>query len=247
MFNSRGNIFSALPPVTKNLVIINALVWFAAFLFHNVSEFVVRYCALHYIEASDFNAVQLVTYMFLQLNFTHLFFNMFSLFIFGQVLERVWGSKRFLFYYISTGIGAAIVQEVVWAFTITDGLSLIDQVTQQVSLTGAEALQYAQAHGMDLSRFYNSNVTLGASGAVFGVLLAFGMMFPNVPMYIMFIPVPIKAKYMVIGYGVIELFLGVGGLQQGVAHFAHLGGMLFGIIILLVWKKKGILGGGGYY
>ena len=247
MINSRGNIFSSLPPVTKNLVIINVLIWFAAFLFKNVGTFLVKFGALHYWEASDFNAVQFFTYMFLHLDFSHVFFNMFSLFIFGHVLERVWGSKRFLFYYISTGIGAAIVHEIYWIFTINDGLSLVDSVTQQISLTGADALSYARAHGMDLTSYYNNNLALGASGAVFGVLLAFGMMFPNVPMYIMFIPIPIKAKYMVIGYGALELLLGFGGLQQGVAHFAHLGGMLFGLIILLVWKKKGILGGGKYY
>lgn len=248
MINSRGNIFSSLPPVTKNLIIINVLIWLATFLFHGVGNWAFRFGALHYWEAPDFNAAQLITYMFLhdKQSFGHLFFNMFSFFWFGQVLERAWGSKRFLFYYISTGLGAAIIQEIVWTVTITGDLSLIDQTTQQIALRGAEAMQYAQAHGMNIGGFYNQYVTVGASGAVFGVLLAFGMMFPNVPMYIMFIPIPIKAKYLVIGYGVLELFFGIGGIQQGVAHFAHLGGMIFGLIILLIWKKRGILGGGYY-
>ena len=111
------------------------------------------------------------------------------------------------------------------------------------SIKGTEAVKYAIANGIDYLPFLNNFITVGASGAVFGILLAFGMMFPNAPMYLFFIPVPIKAKYIVIGYGLLELFFGIGGIQQSVAHFAHLGGMLFGFIIILVWKKKGILGG----
>jgi membrane associated rhomboid family serine protease len=113
-------------------------------------------------------------------------------------------------------------------------------------MTGAQAVQYAiQAN--QLEPFLNQMVTIGASGAVFGILLAFGMLFPNVPLYLFFIPIPIKAKWMVIGYGAIELFFGVSGSIDNVAHFAHLGGMIIGIFIILYWKKKGVIGGGGVY
>lgn len=199
---------------------------------------------LHYIKGSDFNVVQVITYMFLHADFSHLFFNMFSLFMFGPLLERVLGPKRFLFYYISCGIGAAIVQEIVWSLTWVDMLALSDG-SGFVTMRGEEALAYVMQHDM-LDEYLNSFLTIGASGAVFGILLAFGMIFPNMPLFLMFIPIPIKAKWMVIGYGAIELFFGINGIQNSVAHFAHLGGMIFGLLILIYWKRKGITGGGTY-
>ena len=245
MINQRGGFWSSIPPVTKNLLIINVLVWAGCFFIDSVRVFFFNHLSLHYWEAPLFNPVQLVTYMFMHgyQGIGHLFFNMFSLLIFGKVLEQVWGSKRFLFYYISCGLGAAIIQELVWTFTWANDFVLTNGVD---SINGSEAVKYAIANGMDYLPFLNNFITVGASGAVFGILLAFGMMFPNAPMYLFFIPVPIKAKYRVIGYGLIELFFGIGGIQQSVAHFAHLGGMLFGFIIILIWKKKGILGGNNF-
>lgn len=246
MINQQRGFWSSIPPVTKNLIIINTIVWLATFLFPDkIGETAFKYLALHYWGASDFNPAQLITYMFFHDNqgLMHLFFNMFSLFIFGKVLEQVWGGKRFLFYYLSTGLGAAIVQELTWMLSWQDGFALQDPATGMAVMHGKEAVSYALQQGMNINLYLNQMITIGASGAVFGILLAFGMMFPNAPMYLFFIPVPIKAKYIVIGYGLLELFFGFGGIQQGVAHFAHLGGMAFGLIILLIWKKRGILGG----
>ena len=154
----------------------------------------------------------------------HLFFNMFAVFMFGRVLEMTWGPRRFLLYYLATGVGAALVQELTWLYTVSsyaasNGLSIM----QQVALDPGVSML----------------VTIGASGAVFGVLLAFGMLFPNAPLYVMFVPIPIKAKYFVVIYGLIELFMGVANFtNDNVAHFAHLGGMLFGLILILYWRKK---------
>jgi membrane associated rhomboid family serine protease len=156
--------------------------------------------------------------MFMHANFSHLFFNMFALWMFGNSLENYWGSKRFLFYYLFTGVGAGIIQNIVVAF---------------------EVWQYAQmgADFAQISRFMNYAVTVGASGAVFGLLLAFGMMFPNMMIYLYFL-VPIKAKWFVIGYGVLELISGISGSSSNIAHFAHLGGMLFGFVLILWWRRR---------
>ena len=135
-----------------------------------------------------------------------------------------------------------MLQELVWMLTWENSFAL--GANDQIVMSGKEAVQYALAYRLDLiSSYLNSYVSIGASGAVFGILLAFGMLFPNAPMYVMFIPIPIKTKYVVVGYGLIELFFGVAGIQASVAHFAHLGGMLFGLLIILYWRKKGVIGG----
>ena len=233
MFQSRQGFFSSIPPVTKNLIIINLLFWLAEIVLPRVGIDLVKYLGLHYFAASDFNAVQLVTYMFMHDpgSFGHVFFNMFSVFMFGRTLEMVWGSKRFLIYYLTTGIGAGLVQEVTWFFSLRDA---IDATIVQAGWETTRTL-------------LNNVITIGASGAVFGILLAFGMLFPNAELFIMFIPIPVKAKYFVIFYGIVELFLGVGNFSgDNIAHFAHLGGMLFGFFLLRYWKKKGF-GNGQYF
>ncbi len=244
MIRNGGSFFGVIPPVTKNLIIINALIWLAMMVLPNrLGIDFVRYGGLHYITAPDFNVVQVISYMFMHSTqgIAHLFFNMFTLFMFGITLERVLGSPRYLFYYISCGIGAAIVQEIVWAFTWQDIF-----VKPLANLNGTtfdamrEAIASATAQGLELP-FLNQLLTVGASGAIYGVLLAFGMIFPNMPLYIMFIPVPVKAKWMVIGYGAIELLIGLSHATDGVAHFAHLGGMIFGFIMILIWKRQGII------
>ncbi len=244
MIDARGSFGSWKSSVTINLLIINVLMLIATTVFQTQGIDLDRILGLHYWKGSDFNLVQVITYMFLHAGFTHLFFNMFSLVMFGRVLESVLGSKRFLFYYISCGIGAALVQELVWTLTWEDTLVLQD-ATGAVAMRGAEAVRYATEHYM-LNDFFNSFITIGASGAVFGILLAFGMIFPNMPLYLMFIPIPIKAKWMVLGYGLIELLFGINGIDSSVAHFAHLGGMIFGFLILLYWKRKGVTGGRNY-
>ncbi len=230
------SFFNSIPPVTKNLLIINVLMWFATLAIgvnpETGSYRLVEWLGLHIIGAEQFNVVQLVTYMFLHdpTSFAHVFFNMFSVFMFGRTLEEVWGGKRFLFYYITTGIGAGLIQEAAWYIDLGSAIS------HDVAQFGWEAV----------APYLNGWVTIGASGAVFGILLAFGMLFPNVPLYLMFIPIPIKAKWFVLGYGLIELFLGVNSTGDGIAHFAHLGGMLVGILLILYWRKKGV-GNGRYY
>lgn len=221
--NAFGRWFNSIPPVTKNLLIINIAIWLIEFTMPGFCNTLLQFCALHYFKAPDFNPVQFITYMFMHDNrsITHIFFNMFSLWMFGRILEQVWGSRRFLIYYFVCGIGAAIVQEIVWAISLSQFV-----ITNEA--------------------YYNMFITIGASGAIFGLLMGFAFVFPNLPMYLFFIPIPIKAKYMAIGYGVIEFFLGVAG-GGTIAHFAHLGGLLFGLIILLIWKKKGTLGGNNFY
>lgn len=196
-----NNFYNSIPAVTRNLLIINLVVWLACLLFRQLE----LHFALFNYDSGYFSAYQLVTYMFTHAQFDHIFFNMFALFMFGGVLENYWGQKRYLIYYMVTGIGAGLVQLLV----------------------------------CHLQGIVYPVPTIGASGAVFGLLLAFGMLFPDTPLFLMFIPVPVKAKYMVIGYGLIEFFFGVANRTgDNVAHFAHLGGMLFGIILILYWKKR---------
>ena len=242
---TQGNsFFSRIPTITKNLIIINFIVWLATMVLSSRVGFdIEKFGALHYFEASDFNPVQLITYMFMHADFTHFFFNMFALFMFGTTIERTLGQTRFLFYYISCGLGAAIIQEITWYFTWESIFTMPLANQNAISLEEmSQAIAQAQAMGIDMP-FLNQLLTVGASGAVYGILLAFGMIFPNQPIYMMFIPIPIKAKYFVIGYGAIELLYGLSMANDGVAHFAHLGGMLFGLLMILYWKRKGIING----
>ena len=225
--------FRVLPPVVKNLLIINVLLYLATFTMNRFHIDLTDYLGLHFFMASDFKPYQLITYMFMHGNFEHLFFNMFALWMFGNTLENIWGSKRFLLFYMVCGIGAGLCQEVVQYIQYATTLAQYDSV----NLGGG--------HVISMASYLNLMNTVGASGAIYGLLLAFGMMFPNSMIYLYFF-VPIKAKWFVIGYAVIELVSGfIGG--GNVAHFAHLGGMLFGLILILVWKKKGKLYGGQIY
>lgn len=225
-----SGFLSSIPVVTKNIIIVNIIFWLASLTLPKIGIDLIELLGLHYFQASDFKAFQLLTYMFLHDtgSLFHLFFNMFAVYMFGRVLENVWGPKRFLTFYLVTGIGAAIIQEAVWAFTLRD---VIHSSYEMINMGGNNIVTKPE--------FLNYFVTIGASGAVFGILLAFGMLFPNVPLYFMFIPVPIKAKYFVIIYGLMELFLGIGNFGgDNIAHFAHLGGMLFGFILIKYWQKK---------
>lgn len=250
MYTRSRNPLSYLPPVTKNLIIINLLIWFLMLVCPaSMDQTIMRYGALHYFEASDFNPAQIFTYMFMHStqSFAHVLFNMFTLFMFGVTLERIMGSARFLFYYLACGIGAAIIQEVVWAFSWESIFAMPLANINGVSLdTMRSLLDQAVTQGQSLP-FLNQLQTIGASGAVFGILLAFGMIFPDMPLYIMFIPIPVKAKWMVLGYGVIEVLLGLATASDGVAHFAHLGGMIFGFFMILYWRRKGLFRPGSMY
>lgn len=229
--DQNGGYLERIPVVTKNLVIINVLFWVASLALPKVGIDLVDLLGLHFFAAEDFYLFQIVSYMFMHdtHSFAHVFFNMFAVYMFGRVLEQVWGPKRFLIFYMVTGIGAGLIQELTWAFDLRDVIAAPQEL---VNIGGGQILSKPE--------FYNLFVTVGASGAVFGILLAFGMLFPNVPLYLMFIPVPIKAKYFVIFYGLAELFLGVADFSgDSVAHFAHLGGMLFGYILVVIWRRKG--------
>ncbi len=251
MQNDNRSFWASIMPVTKHLLIINVLMWLATIVFQRTGIIDLdRWLALHFWQGSHFNPAQLFTYMFMHdtRGVAHIFFNMFSLWMFGSLLERVLGSKRYLFYYISCGLGAALAQELVWQFSWESILA--SSVTGPASTSVADIIKAInEGHAaFTMNDFYNSLLTVGASGAVFGILLAFGMIFPNMPMYIIPFPFPIKAKWMVLGYGLIELFFGVSGAMSGVAHFAHLGGMIAGIIMILYWKHNGTLSrGNGYY
>jgi len=244
MSNYRSNsFFSTIPAVTRNILVINVIVWLACFVFSRTGIDLSNLIGLHYPLTKGFYLFQFITYMFTHVDLTHLFFNMFALFMFGGALEHTWGPKRYLTYYMITGIGAALVQLLVCYFRIHALMnSLPAEMVQVVHHEGYDLLQkgmnYTDPTMGSLNLLLHS-VTIGASGAVFGLLLAFGMLFPNTPLYLMFIPIPIKAKYFVIGYGLIELFLGVSN-QTGdnVAHFAHLGGMVFGWLLILYWTKN---------
>lgn len=261
-----GPRFAAIPPVVKNLILLNALF----FVFTRLAEpLMMRYLALYYPGSEFFAPHQLVTHMFMHGGWTHIFFNMFALWMFGKVLEQVWGSKRFLIYYMATGLGAAALHTFVQWIEYSQIQDAILAFSNSPSPDAFAAVIHKYFPGQEASGWYNGmmsawdaspnaeafvlqaetnlrqlvelqmNVpTVGASGAVYGVLLAFGMLFPNVQLMLLIPPIPIKAKYMVIGYGLIELFLGFSNRGGGIAHFAHLGGMIFGFFLIQYWRRN---------
>ncbi len=243
MYQQRQSIFSNIPPVVKNLLIINVLVFMVMSLMPAADRWFDANMALYYFSSPAFKPYQLFTYMFLHGGFMHLFFNMFALFMFGRTIEMTMGSARFLFYYISCGICAALVQMGVFAIYIHNLESLLPaEAVKMVVEEGWSVLQsgynYSDPDMGRLNAFINTPM-VGASGAIYGVLLAFGFLFPNLPIYLYF-AIPIKAKWLIIGYFVLELVYGISGSADGVAHFAHLGGMIFGFAMLLYWKRKGV-------
>ena len=235
MNQNGGGFLDRIPVVTKNLIIINILFWVASLSLPKIGIDLTALLGLHFPFAKDFYPFQFISYMFMHdtHSFAHVFFNMFAVYMFGRVLEQVWGPKRFLIFYMVTGIGAGIIQELTWLFDLRDVLSAPQEL---INIGGGQILSK--------SDFYNLFITVGASGAVFGILLAFGMLFPDVPLYLMFVPIPIKAKYFVVFYGLAELTMGVADFSgDSVAHFAHLGGMLFGYILVKYWKNKDMKNG----
>jgi membrane associated rhomboid family serine protease len=213
-----------MPAMTKNLLVINVLAFLATWVLEKSGINLTALGGLHFFLASDFHFYQFFTYMFLHAGFTHILFNMFALWMFGSVIERVWGPKKFLFYYIVCGIGAGLVQELV---------QYVDYYMQ-----GLSAYEYVSVGDtrMSMAAYLNLRTTIGASGAVYGILLAFGMIFPNERLFIIPFPFPIKAKWLIVGYIAIEFFSAM-GQNDGVAHMAHLGGMLFGFLLIRYWQK----------
>ena len=229
---SPGN-FNELPVVVKNLLIINGLLFLATISLSNLGIDLVKIFGLHQFQSNDFRPHQIITHLFMHGSFTHLFFNMFALWMFGKILENIWGQKKFLIYYMITGIGAAAIHLIFCQYQI---INISNQIPELVNI----AIEGKYNPSIPLSKKLTQLIitpTVGASGAVFGLLLAFGMLFPNALLYLYF-AIPIKAKYFVIGYGLIELYAGISNNPaDNVAHFAHLGGMIFGYFLIKYWKK----------
>lgn len=216
-YNNGNNFISQIPTVTKNLVAINILMFIATLVNEN---FMVANFAMFYPASPFFKPWQILTHMFMHGGFWHIFFNMYSLLMFGSILERSLGPKKFLIFYFVTGLGAAALH------------------------TGVEWMQARVFIANGAVNAYQALLmtpTLGASGAIYGVLIGFAMLYPQAQLMLIFPPIPVKAKWLVVIFAVIELFSGINGIQTSVAHFAHLGGMLFGWLLIRWWRKHGKL------
>jgi membrane associated rhomboid family serine protease len=240
--NGYGRGIMGLPPVVKNIIMLNILMILAYYAGGSVfSVDLNSLLGLYFPKSEQFRPFQILTHMFMHGNFWHIFFNMYALFIFGPILESVWGPKRFFIFYIVTGLGAAFTHETVILFQYNHLIQTMSPDNIQIVLE--EGTKYFQ-QGKLFTQFDMQNLqlllntpTVGASGAIFGVLLAFGVLFPNTQLMLLIPPMPIKAKYLVIGYGALELFLAVTQPGSNIAHAAHLGGMLFGYILIRYWRK----------
>jgi membrane associated rhomboid family serine protease len=240
--NGYGRGFFGLPPVVKNVIMINILMLLAYYVVRSVFSIDLNsILGLYFPKSESFKPFQILTHMFMHGGIWHLFFNMYALYIFGQVLEQVWGPKRFLIYYLVCGLGAALVHESVIAFEYSKLMKALNPEQLQMVLNeGAAYLNQGKVFTdqtmQDLQLLLNTP-TVGASGAIFGVLLAFGVLFPNTQLMLLIPPIPIKAKYFVLAYGAIELYLAFTQPGSNIAHAAHLGGMLFGYILIRYWQK----------
>lgn len=219
-------MFRQIPPITKNLLIINVLAYLAAVVMKGSGIDFNEIFGLHFFMADNFHLYQLVTYMFMHGGVTHLFFNMFALWMFGCVIEQTWGSRRFLWYILACGVGAGLFQEAAQFV--------------QYAVEGLAAYNMVNVGGMIIptSEYLNMWVTVGFSGAVYGILLGFGMTYPEERIFIFPLPVPIKGKWFVMLYAAIELFSALSTSSDGVAHIAHLGGMAVGYIIIRHWRQQ---------
>ena len=225
--------FAGLPVVTKNIIIINVIMYLATLAFETVNIDLVKLFGLHYYLDDDFKPHQFITYIFMHGGFSHILFNMLGVYIFGQVLEQVWGPKRYLIFYILTGLGAALAQYIIMHFEISDVLDIVNQDINSRNLDTSQRTELINQK----YEYLNKHVIIGASGSLFGLLGGFGMLFPNRELYLYFF-IPIKAKWLVILYGGFEIFSGLqNNPTDNVAHFAHIGGLLVGIALVLFWRK----------
>lgn len=240
--NGYGRGILGLPPVVKNIIMINVLMILAYYA--AISVFGVdlnSLLGLYFPKSDQFKPLQIVTHMFMHAGFMHIFFNMYALFIFGPILENVWGPKRFLIFYMVCGLGAALTHETVIFFQYNHLIQSLSPENVKAVLTEGTAYfregKVFTDHGMQSLQLLLNTPTVGASGAIFGVLLAFGVLFPNTQLLLLIPPMPIKAKYLVLGYGALELVLAVTQPGSNIAHAAHLGGMFFGYILIRYWRK----------
>lgn len=238
-------MFNQLTPVVKNIIIINVLMYLACAVIPGLQELSAGY----YYQSPNFRPWQIITHMFTHAplrsgNIMHIFFNMYALFLFGSAIERTMGAKRFLIYYLVCGLGAFFLHELINHFEIQRLIASMSP--EQVRMVFEDQMELGLKYPEDMVQLYyavNTSV-VGASGCVFGVLLAFGMFFPNTELMLLFPPIPIKAKWLVIIYGALELFLALQNSPgDNVAHYAHVGGMIFGYILIKIWQKRG----GGFY
>ncbi len=240
--NGFGRGFFGLPPVVKNIILLNVIMWLADLTVRSVFGMdLTMMLGLYFPKSEHFLPLQLVSHMFMHGGFWHLFFNMYALYMFGQVLEQVWGPKRFFIYYMVCGLGAAFVHETVIMFQYESLMNVISPDQLQLVLNdGAEYFNQGKVFSdetMKNLQLLLNTPTVGASGAVFGILLAFGVLFPNTQLMLLIPPIPIKAKYFVLIYGAIEMYLAFKNPGSNIAHAAHLGGMLFGYILIRYWRK----------
>ena len=222
-YGNRGGFLSNIPAAVKNIIIINILIMIMTAL---NEELMVEMFALFYPTSPFFHWWQPVTHMFMHGGFFHLFFNMYTLFIFGSVLERVWGPRKFLTFYFVTGLGAAAIH------TGVEWIQMQEWMTQAAE--GSRSA-LASVHALKMTP------TLGASGAIYGILMGYAMLFPDTLLTLVFPPVSLKAKWFVLIFAAIELLTGITGTGGGIAHFAHLGGLIFGYILIRMWKRNGNL------
>lgn len=219
-YDNRGGFLSSIPAATKNIILINVCIWIMTALNEN---FMYEKFALFYPTSPFFHWWQPVTHMFMHGGFFHLFFNMYTLYFFGRVLEERWGAKKFLVFYFVTGLGAALVHT---------GVEYLQMNTWMSQVAEGSMAAQAKIHALKMTP------TVGASGAIYGVLMGFAMLYPDALMSLVFPPVTMKAKWFVLIFAAIELLTGVTGTGGGIAHFAHLGGLIFGFILIMYWKKK---------
>ncbi len=213
------------PPITKNLIVINVIMFLASIVLRNYGIDLDSTLGLHFFKAGDFAAYQLVTYMFMHGGWSHIFFNMFALWMFGRTMENVWGQRRFLAFYLVCGIGAGLTQEI-WQL----GEYYAESLPEYSEIGTGTAV-------IPMGDYLNTWTTIGASGACYAVLFAFGMTFPNETLVLFPIPLPLKAKYFVVVMAAIELFSSF-ATNGNIAHFAHLGGMVFGYFIIRYWRNR---------
>ena len=240
--NGYGRGILYLPPVVKNIIMINVIMILAYYAANSVFGIDLNsLLGLYFPKSEQFKPVQIVTHMFMHGGIWHIFFNMYALFIFGPVLENVWGPKRFFIFYMVCGLGAAFTHESVIFLQYNHLINSLSPENIQAVLTEGttyfhQGKVFTDPDMQSLQLLLNTP-TVGASGAIFGVLLAFGVLFPNTQLMLLIPPIPIKAKYLVMGYGALELYLAVTQPGSNIAHAAHLGGMLFGYLLIRYWRK----------
>lgn len=234
--SGRGGFLSNVPAAVRNIIIVNILVMIVALM---RESFMIEKFALYFPASPYFEWWQPVTHLFMHGSILHLFFNMYALYIFGTVLERVWGAKKFLVFYFVTGLGAALVHMGVQWLEYSNALKTFGLTAAQASeLSGDIALSIEM--GAKYIPVWSSTLftpTVGASGAIYGVLMGYAMLYPDSIMRLIFPPVAMKAKWFVLIFAGLELLLGMSSTGTGIAHFAHLGGLIFGFILIMYWKK----------